>query len=194
MSLREVTGQLVHAPDAAVWLRLADSYIQSYNKLRERFVLPSDHARLKPIVDAFASDSTAFIEYVKAIRDAADGLAKDEINQLYRTLSIRSLQVTRRTRLRRAALTLLPQLEIMLERHITYDEQMVICRFIEQLWGAMRLDAMSRARDELKVKRLSSELRNEVLEKFWKDIDKKLDTGVVELGDRTINDFVSLLE
>jgi len=158
----------------------------------ERFVLPVEHALLKPIIEAFAKDGAAFTTYIHALRDAADGAAYDELNALYRTVSVRVLQTVRRTRLRKATLLLLPQLEPLLGRDIGYDDQQRVAKFLEQCWGAMRLAAMSEERANQKAKHLNSVDRSVLLENFWKNLDQQLDQGEVPMSDHTVQDIIDL--
>lgn len=194
MSLRKTTERLVVMPDVATWLSIADTHIQSYNKLKSRFILPAEHTLIQPVVETFAEDTARFADYIRAVRDSTEGMAYDELNHLYRTVSLRALQVTRRNRIRKAVTVLLPQIERTLKRDVSYDEQLVLGRFIEQLWGAMRLEAMAKERDARNLKRLSAEVRNEILNEFWDAIDKKLAKGVVDLGDKTVHDLTNLIE
>jgi hypothetical protein len=192
MDLRETTAYLLRLPDIGAWMKLADNYIQTYNRLPERFVLPADHALLKPIIEAFASDGEAFSQYLRALRDAADGVAYDELHALYRTVSVRVLQLVRRTRLRKATLLLVPQLEPLLGRGIGYDDQQRVAKFLEQCWGAMRMAAMSEERNSQKAKHLSSDNRGTLLDDFWKQLDLQITQGTVPLGEATLNDIVNL--
>jgi hypothetical protein len=194
MSLRKATERLVGLPDAAKWLQIADAHIQSYNKLKSRFILPAEHELIRPIIEAFANDTSAFAKYIKALRDGAQGMPFSELNALYRVVSLRALQVERRTRLRKAVLALTPDLEKHLKREVDYNEQQAVGRAVEQIWGAMRLDALSNARDALGVKRLTSDMRAQVCDEFWAELDKKLAKGIVDLGERTFHDIVVLIE
>lgn len=189
MDLREATGVLLHAPDVGNWIKLADNYIQTRNKMPESFVLPANHAVLKPIIEAFASDAEAFSDYIRALRDSSGGVVYDELHNIYRTISTRTLQVVRRTRLRKAVTTLLPHLEKRAGRAVNYREQMHICDLLEKEWGAMRLNLMRRERDALERKRLPTEERAAVLDAFWTDIDKKIEKGEVPLGSLTWSDL-----
>ncbi len=192
MDLRETTTYLLRLPDIGAWLKLADNYISTYNRMPERFVLPVEHALLKPIIEAFAKDGAAFTTYVHALRDATDGAAYDELNGLYRTVSVRVLQTVRRTRLRKATLLLLPQLEPLLGRDIGYDDQQRVAKFLEQCWGAMRMAAMSEERANQKAKHLNSVDRSVLLENFWKNLDQQLDQGEVPMSDHTVQDIIDL--
>lgn len=184
MSLRDTTNILLRASDVGSWLRLADSYIQAYNRIPQQFVLPADHALLKPIIESFASDVVAFSAYVRALRDAIeDGTAKDELHDLYRMTSMRGLQQERRARINKAATILTEQVEPVLGRELTYEDRLQMARFIEHRWGDMRLTTMAEERKLRNSKRLTTEERNIVLHDFWKTLDTALENGVVPLGD-----------
>ena len=192
MDLRETTSYLLRLPDIGAWLKLADKYITAYNSMPEHFVLPVQHALLKPIIEAFAKDGSAFTTYIHALRDATEGVARDELHALYRTVSVRVLQTVRRTRLRKATLLLLPQLEPLLGRDIGYDDQQRVAKFLEQCWGAMRMAAMSEQREQQQSKRLNTGDRTVLLENFWKNLDQQLDRGEVPMSDHTVQDIVNL--
>lgn len=183
MDLRAVTNMLLRAPDVARQLKLADSYIQAFNRVPDQFVLPAKHAHLKAVIEAFASDTKAFGHYIRALRDSAEGGAYDELHELYRVVSLRAVQVERRNRIRRAVVLLLPRLQADLHQDVSYDDQTRAARFVEKRWGAMRLAAMAAERKLRRVERLSAEERAIVLDNFWRDIDNKLASGKVDLGD-----------
>lgn len=189
MDLRQTTEWLLRAPDIGKWLRLADSYIQSYNRIPNQFVLPREHAILKPVIDAFALDTQAFATFIRALRDGCDGVAYDELHEIYRTVSVRALQAQRRTRIRRATLLLAPKVEDALGHPLRYDDEVVLSKFIEQRWGVMRMSAMAQARNERTKKRLPTEERSVLLEQFWRNLDKSLDAGEVPLGGQVDEDF-----
>lgn len=193
--LRQATGWLLHEQDIGKWIRLADSYIQAYNRMPNEFVLPREHAALKPVIDAFALDTPAFANYIRALRDGSEGVAYDELHDIYRTISVRALQAQRRTRLRKATMIMVPQVEKALGRPLRYDDEVVLSKFIEQRWGAMRMDAMAEARSERSVKRLPTEDRSVLLEQFWQSLDRSLENNHVPLGDdpeETLQQIVAL--
>jgi hypothetical protein len=192
MDLREATSWLLRVTDPASQLRLADNYIQTYNKLPSRFILPSAHKNLQPIIEAFANDVNGLVAYIRAIRDASEGGAYDELHDLYRTVSIRALQQTRRARIGKGVALVEKEVGRRLQREIHAEDRVTIARYIEQMWGAMRLEYMSAERSLRKADRLSSEERNIVLEEFWKKIDAELADGRVPI--RTKNDMDDLTE
>lgn len=196
-NLRQATSWLLHEQDIGKWVRLADSYIQAYNRIPNQFVLPREHAALKPVIDAFALDTQAFAQYIRALRDGSEGLAYEELHEIYRTISVRALQAQRRTRLRKATLIMVPRVEKALGRPLRYDDEVVLSKFIEQRWGAMRMDAMAEARSERSVKRLPTEDRSVLLEQFWQSLDKALEREEVLLGNdqsAVMNEIVALFE
>lgn len=183
MDLREATQELLFAPDIAIQLRLIDNYIQTYNRLPSKFVLPYEHVHLKPIIEAFAKDLKAFVAYIKALRDGLEGATYIEVHELYRTISLRALQQERRARLQRALALLEPQAQQLVDRELTAEDRSRLGRLVEQRWGAMRLEYMREARTEMSAKRLQAEQRDEVLAEFWSAIERGIDNGVVPLGE-----------
>lgn len=194
MDLRATTTYLLNAPDIGQWLRRADNYIQAYNRMREGFTLPADHALLRAVIEAFTTDAAAWADYIRALRDAVEGAAYDDLHDLYRTISVRALQVIRRTRLRKAVLVLQPEIETLLGRAINYTEQTQVASGLEQIWGAARMALMSRERREVTANRLSSEERAAILTAYWKDIDNKLAKGVVPLFDTDLDTLTKVIK
>jgi hypothetical protein len=193
MDLRTTTGKLLRDPDPAQWLRLADSYIQAYNRIPDKFVLPAQHAFLKPIIESFAQDTQALSRYILALRDAVDGGARDELHALYRTISMRALQTDRRARIKRAVSVLEEQYRRS-GRALDHDELQRVSRFVEQTWGDMRMQAMAMAREQLKAKRLTVEERAIELSAFWRTIDAALDNNTVLLGESGPSRLDEILE
>ena len=186
MTLDETTHNLINAPDAARQIKLADNYIQAFNRLPDQFVLPKAHEILLPIIESFADKTADFAKYIKFLRDAAhksgDQKGYRELHAAYRTVSIRALQAERRSRIRKAAVMLVPALEGRLGRTLPYKEQTKVADFIETRWGAMRIEAADAERAMLSAGRLNAEQRNIVYDHFWYEISQQLEKGVVPLG------------
>lgn len=184
MDLRTATSRLLRDPQIVEQLRLADMYIQAYNRMPDQFVLPRQHSVLQPVIAAFAADTKAFADYIRALRDADHDKsgAYDELHELYRTVSMRAMQSERRTRIRKAVLLLVPYLERVLRKSLSYEDQLRVGRFVEQRWGDMRLSAMADERSIRKAKRLNTEERAIALEQFWKSVDDALAKNEVPLG------------
>lgn len=193
MNLRDATSQLLRAHDVGRWIELADNYIRLYNKMPSSFVLPADHALLKPVIDAFAADPRAFCDYIRAMRDGSTGTAYDELHYLYRTISLRTLQNERRNRVKKAVESVTAKLEDRLGRQLSYQDKQAIGRVIEQTWGIRRMQVMSEERALRKADRLSSEERSEVLISFWNNIDSKIDKGIPVFDNDEINRMLKVL-
>lgn len=192
MDIREVTRYLLTQRDIVEQLKTADNYVQAYNRLPDQFVLPAKHAHLKAIIESFAADADAFARYIRAIRDGvSDATAYDGLHHLYRTVSTRALQVSRRARVRKACAILIPKLQERIGAEFSYADIARLQAFVEKAWGAMRLRAMADARRELKVDRLTSEGRAMALSDFWREMDKQIEAGTVPLDDMTIEDLLS---
>lgn len=190
MDFREATRTLMRQPDIARQLRLADSYIQAYNRMPDQFVLPSDHVLLKPIIEAFAANTGAFAQYIKTLRDASDSHDYDELHDLYRTIDMRAMQAERRGRIRKAVLLLTTQFRTTLGRDLSYEEQLTMARFVEHRWGAMRLAHMDQERRKHSKGRLPAEERATSLSQFWKSIETALENNTVLLGDSGANELL----
>lgn len=181
MDLRDATNYLLRTPDAAVQLELADNYMQAYNKKPSKFILPAAHARLKPIIEAFASDTQAFSHYIRAVRDAHEGIVFDALQQLYRRVNGRAMQRTRRVKQDKALLVWKPYMEAKLGRKIPYSDRRRVEEYIEQAWGKMRLAALAEERALRRTNRLAREDEEIFLESYHKHFDMELDAGRLPL-------------
>lgn len=172
MSLREATRQILDSDRPAEWLRLADLYMNTYNQMPETFVLPAQHAMLKPVIDTFKSDLERFVLYVQAIRDQyGPGEKRVELQKLYRTILVRQMQQSRRSRVGRA----LKVVETMLNRGLGPDERERVSRKLDQHWARRRQLYLEGARRGTDKGRLSSDERSELLNEFWAEVDAEID-------------------
>lgn len=192
MNLRDATAFLIRSNEIVTYVKLADSYIRAYNKLPTKFILPHEHAALKPVIESFAKDTAAFADYIKLLRDACDGTDKTELHELYRSISVRALQHVRRARLKKAMEHVLPKVEKAVGRPLSYEEQMLVSKQIEHEWGKLRMDAMDAARSR-KKDRITTDERTEVLEEFWRELENSLEAGDVPLGRTSIKKLADLL-
>lgn len=174
-TIHELTDNLLEDRKVVEWLRLADIYMQSYNKAPKHFVLPRAHAHLKPLIEAYANNLPGFVRYILGVRDSYthDVAVYDELNRLYRTISTRELQQQRRERVGRA-------IDKALEkrgRPVSFDTRMRYARMLEQDWGKRRITFLDEHRAKTQRNRLSIEERAELLEGFWKSIDDEIAIG-----------------
>lgn len=172
MSLRETTQAILGADDPAEWLRLADMYIATFNQMPASFVLPAQHAVLKPAIVAFHHDPATFARYIEAIRDQfPPGDKKIGLHRLYRTVLTRVVQQDRRARMARA----LVAVEKMIGRPLTTDERERVIHKLEQHWAYRRMQFLKAARSSTAKGRLSSDERAEMLKQFWEEIDAEIE-------------------
>lgn len=181
-SFEQATADLIRRSDVAQQVQLCDVLIRAYNKLPSAFVLPRQHAHLAEFISAFASDQEGWVNFVKIVRDAVTGAAKDELHNIYRSVSIRALQHERRSRVRKAVQLLMQQHNVSL----SFDDQMIAIRAIELYWKQERSDAMAAARQQYKTGRQPMEDKQQMLNEFWRTIDMKLDAGMFNVSPELI--------
>lgn len=172
MTLRDATRTILGSESPAEWLRLADMYIGSFNQMPSSFVLPAQHAVLKPVIEAFHSSTEAFVKYIQAIRDQYQpGDQRAELQMLYRTVLTRSVQQSRRARVARA----ITVAETMFGRSLDPDERDRVTKKLEQYWAQRRMQFLKSARGSTDKGRLRSDERTELLKQFWAEIDGEIE-------------------
>lgn len=174
MSLPELTDHLISDPQAAEKLRLADSYILQMQRVGRNFVLPSEHAVLEPIIQRYAQNFPRFVSYVKDLRNTVEPRSGSYIalHELYRMLEVRLVQQQRRDRARKA-------LDWLRRKHpkLTVEQQGRWIRKLEQQWTKERMEFLENHRRKTATGRLSTDEREELLEKFWKEVDVGVEAG-----------------
>lgn len=165
MELRDSTLALITSSNPATLLKLADKYIETYNAVPDRFVLPREHVVLKPVIESFHDSLGDFVAYLRAIRNYLSGVEKDEVHRLYRTILTRHVQQVRRSRVERA----LKSVEKMLGRKLDSDERKRLGRKLEQHWHARR-EALRRANK-------GAAQGQGMFDEFWKTIDTEIENG-----------------
>ena len=175
MDLSEATQFIFYSGDPAQWLRLADTYIQQYNAMPRLFILPREHAQLKPVVEAFARDDRGLTDYVLGFRnDLPDGEQKIAVNALYRKINVRYVQRVRRERLTRA-------LDMAEKKFGTldYEARLKYSKKLEQAWGRRRLDWLADVRRKMGRRNIPLEEMNDALSVFWAGVDDEIERGEV---------------
>lgn len=171
MSLREATKEILDSDNPAELLRLADMYIESFNKMPEAFVLPAKHVILRPVIEAFSDDLDAFVRYIHAVREQfPPGLKRADLQMFYRTILTRSVQQSRRQRLSRAVAVM----EQVVGRRLEREERERVAKRLEQNWASRRMDFLKSHRGATDKGRLRSDERSELLEEFWGQIDAEI--------------------
>lgn len=174
MSLPELTDHLASDPQAADKLRLADNYMLQRQRMGRTFRLPDEHAEIEPLIEKYSTNLSKFVAYVKNLRDQAQPRSSGYIalHELYRTLEVRMIQQERRERARKAY--------AWVEKNhpkLNYEQRQRWIRKLEQQWGRERMQFLEGYRGKTKTGRLSTEEREELLQEFWAEIDKRVDGG-----------------
>lgn len=173
--LGKLTDELLSNHDAVRWLRLADNYIQMYNKAPREFILPRLHAKVRPLIEIYANDLPGFVRYILGVRDSfqTESVAYMELHRLYRTISTRALQQERRHRVNTAVETALKARGTP----ASFETKQLWARRVEQEWGRRRMERMAEVRAKTRRNRLSVDERSQVLEDFWAEIDGEIARG-----------------
>lgn len=170
-----LTDELLSNHNAVKWLRLADSYIQMYNRSPSDFVLPRSHLKVKPLIEVYSDDLAGFVRYILGVRDSFPpaSIAYSELHKLYRTISTRALQQERRHRLT----TAVEQALKTRGKPASAETKQAWARKMEQEWGRRRMQRMAEARAGTSANRLTVDERSQVLEDFWAEVDGEIARG-----------------
>lgn len=172
MSLHDATDVVLSNPErTAMWMQLADRYIQQYNQDPEHFVLPRQHAFLLPFIETYSRNIGAFLKYLRGLRDsmpAHSQWAKD-MQVVMRRVNSRVTQQIRRERASRA-MRKAEELHGSAPFHV---KQMWMAK-LEQTWAQRRVRFLEKVSGG---KRLSRDDMAEHLAEFWDDIDNEISNG-----------------
>jgi len=171
MQLRDATRAILDSEAPAEWIKLANMYIVSFNKMPDSFVLPAKHAILAPVINAFYDSDEGFAEYIRALRDQFPrGPQRDALHILYRTVNGRVVQQVRRARLARALLAV----EAAIGRKLEADERDRVAAKLEQHWGKRRTDYLNAVRSTTDKGRINTDERSSMLAEFWEQVDGEI--------------------
>lgn len=158
-------------------LRLADDYLARFEVLGDDFILPAEHAVVKPILDFYVGDLTGWVKFVRNVRDRLDPQSAEfrEVHEFYKTLNVRAIQ--RRTRAAIDAATA-SAIRLGLIQDKRADKERYARRCI-QAWK-LRKDAMlDSVRRASPTGRVSVSHREELLKEFWDQIAEEANSGEV---------------
>ena len=177
--LAELREHLLYLPNAAEILRIADSYLTSMGRLGTNFVLPMEHAVVKPILDYYTGDLKGWVKYVRGVRNAF-GRDSDQwtaMQELYRTVEIRNTQRERRDRLHAAIAMAVKRglIEDTVDERKRYEKRCV------QEWMKQRTLMLDAARRGSSKKKLNEDDRAMLLDEFWDNIDQLIAAGEVPI-------------
>ena len=169
MDLSETTDKLLSSPEkTADWLALADDYMQRYNENPDMFVLPKMHMFLLPLLETYAKNCQAYLQYLVGIRDSfqRNSMYYKEVQMVYRRINGRCVQQMRRERLGRA----IAKAEAMYGR-TDFHTRLKWSAQLEKKWAQRRIKFLNDARGG---KRMNVEDRAELLAEFWDIIDTEI--------------------
>lgn len=173
--LSAVTATLLRNPDKVEeWLTIVDKHMTSYEDNPDVFLLPKAHEFLKPLIEAYSNHLEGFVQYVLELRDNFDrrSLQFVQVQAIYRRLNGRYVQQSRRERMAKAIIK-----AEALYGEIPYTKRMQWMAEQEHIWAQRRLAFLEQQRKRLKLDRLSTDLRTEMLLEFWDIIDTEIYEG-----------------
>ena len=173
--LSAVTETLLRNPDKVEeWLTIVDKHMTSYEDNPDVFLLPKAHEFLKPLIEAYSNHLEGFVQYVLELRDNFDrrSLQFVQVQAIYRRLNGRYVQQSRRERMAKAIIK-----AEALYGEIPYTKRMQWMAEQEHIWAQRRLAFLEQQRKRLKLDRLSTDLRTEMLLEFWDIIDTEIYEG-----------------
>lgn len=174
-ALPECTETLLRNPDKITdWLSIADRHMQTYAENPHLVLLPRAHEFLKPLIEGYANNLEGFAEYICKLRDhfARSSSQYKEIQTIYRRVNGRFVQQSRRERIARAVAK-----AEELNGVIPYQARMQWMADVEHEWARRRLAFLQIQKKRLKVERVSTSFRTELLAEFWNDIDTEIYEG-----------------
>jgi hypothetical protein len=174
-NLRELKDWSLDHPDEAIQaLEMADEYLQMYDRLGDKLVIPKEHAFARPVVEYFAG---APEEYAKWLRKLVDDLPKSEArrqcHELFRRVNMRHVQRVRRERIGQAVHTAV-NLGIIPDEYLVKERYARRCTLV---WGAKLKALQNAARASNPHKRLSHEEDDMLREDFWSDVEAQISRG-----------------
>jgi hypothetical protein len=174
-TLLKLREQILDHPDeGVVSLDMADKYLQMYEQVAERLVLPEEHSYAQPVIDEFKGDPKGFSLWLQELRnDMPKSSSRTLVNTLYRKVATRALQRERRHR-EELALTKAITLGIISGE---YQERLHYTRTLILDWGKRRTQVLDEARRQVKNPHLSLEEQEEILTAFWLEIENEIAQG-----------------
>jgi hypothetical protein len=176
MDLREFRATVLRLDSPEGVLRLADEYLQEFEKKGDRFILPSDHALVKPVLETYRNDLAGWVKFVKGIRDRlpVDGRKFHAgVHDLYRTLLVRLTQHERRVRLDAAVAKAVQK--GMIENE--FEAKMRYSRRCTQVWKQRKDNLLRQHAKSSKKGVLSVEERDGILEQYWQLVNEEIEHG-----------------
>lgn len=172
--LRDTLTQIAH-PDRV--LKLADRYLQDFEDRGEEFILPREHALVKPILEFYVGDLDGWKKFVRIVRDRlpVSSQERHDVQELYKLISVRVIQ--RRTRTLTDAAT-----EIAVKKQLipsTWDAKQRYIKRCIQAWKIRKDNMMRTIRRQSPTGRISADHREQLLRDYWEQVAEEVENGEV---------------
>lgn len=172
--LRDTLTQIAH-PDRV--LKLADRYLQDFEERKDEFILPKEHALVKPILEYYVGDLDGWKKFIRIVRDRLPPSSQErhDVQELYKLICVRVIQ--RRNRVLLEAAT-----DVAIRKNLipsSWDTKQRYAKRCIQAWK-IRKDNMLRAvRQQSPKGRVSADHREQLLREYWDQVAAEIENGEV---------------
>lgn len=176
-TLKELRETLTSISHPERLLKLADEYLRRFEEMGDSFILPAEHAIVKPVLEFYKGDLDGWVKFVKGTRDRLDKHSDEfkGIHEFYKVLNVRAIQ--RRTRAVIDVAT-----EVARLKGLIADNWMVkqhYARRCVQAWKLRKDQLMDEVRRTAPKGRISQDHREALLKDFWAMIAEEVNNGEV---------------
>lgn len=170
---RDMVLRLDHPEDL---LHLADKYLQDMEAKGEHFILPREHAAVKPVLEYYAGDLEGWVRFVDSVRLRLPKVGRRYhvgVSKLFRMLETRLIQQQRRERLNRAITAAIAK-GLITDSH---DEKQRYARRCVSTWQNRKELLLKNMAATARHGRITTDERATALKEFWERVDAEIDNG-----------------
>ena len=176
-TLKELRDTLLSISHPERLIQLADEYLGRFEEMGDSFILPADHAVVKPVLEFYKGDLDGWVKFVKGTRDRLEkGTAEfNDVHEFYKKLNVRAIQ--RRTRAVIDVAT-----DVALKKGLIEDNWMAkqhYARRCVQAWKLRKDFMQDEVRRTAPKGRISVDHREQLLKDFWARIAEEVNNGEV---------------
>lgn len=176
-TLKELRDTLLSISHPERLLKLADEYLSRFEEMGDSFILPAEHAIVKPVLEFYKGDLDGWVKFVKGTRDKLNKQSDEfrAIQDFYKVLNVRAIQ--RRTRAVIDVAT-----EVALKKGLIEDNWMAkqhYARRCVQAWKLRKDFMQDEVRRTAPKGRISVDHREALLKDFWAMIAEEVNNGEV---------------
>lgn len=176
-ALKELRDTLVSISHPERVLRIADHYLQEFEKLGDAFVLPSEYALVKPVLEYYHGDLTGWVKFIKGVRDRLPKGSNEfaEVQEFYKVISVRAIQ--RRTRALIETATEVACRKGMING--SWESKQRYAKRCIQAWKLRKDNMLNAIRKASPTGRISVDHREDEPRQFWALIEQEVNNGEV---------------